>query len=261
MWENIRVHCPEVAEFYDAWPLADFMKRIAMRRLYDESTGECCDLTATASLLKKQSEVSQKYETLMTPEGNGNVLIAGIGFGREVDWLLKKTNLKIHGIDISEKLLNKAKEKFDTDSRVCIEKCDILDIPSSLEKFDLVLWMFSGITEFLEWEENKKQKSLALKNLAGTLNTDGVLVVETICQEKDVAVVVNNNICSSVSSGENPYFFTHWHNGKRLQIERFQNEEQLEQLAEAAGLKRLGDREEYLDDGKQKRELNLFVRK
>ena len=237
----------ENANFYDGLSRDVFEDQAVRCGIFDKNTGRCFDIEETRSFLE---DIAPNYAMLLKPEKNGRALVAGIGFGREIHWLLKETDLTICAIDHSDKLIDDARREFADNPRVEIHKCDILDFTNvSLGKFEIVLWMWSGILEVLG-----KQKQKSLKNFRNVLVDDGILVIESLNSFNDAVFddstpVSNKNHTAqrlTVDNGEN-----------KMTME-FISDAELDALSESAGLQRLGNARLYLNG---KRQINLFQRK
>jgi len=204
------------------------------------------DLEETRSLLRS-GNISAKHSTLLEHESSGRALVAGIGFGRDIHWLLKETALTICAIDHADRLIDDAQKEFADVERVEIQQCDILEIPDSFGKFDIILWMWSGIIDFVG-----DQKSHALKNIGNCLAKDAILVIETVYggvknRSYNIEAVANNDEAKTI---------TLEYNNKKMNVELV-SDITLDELATQAGLKRLGEPHLYLDG---ERQLNFFAK-
>lgn len=95
------------------------------------------------------------------------IVEVGCGFGY-LTYALRKSNFNVIGIDISEKAISKANEKFGN-----FYKCaNIYDMAgSNSEKYDVVI-----LTEVIEHIENPNSFMYALKRM---LNTNGIIILTT----------------------------------------------------------------------------------
>jgi len=219
----------ESATFYNVYPREQFIQQAELCKIYDKETGRCFDL----------EEVQQCLNLPTGFPATKRVLVAGVGFGREIKWLLENTSYWITAVDSCYKLVDEAKQEFQGWGRASIYKCDILDLPESLGTFDLILWMWSGITEFIG-----DQKLIALQNLTKCLKTGGILVIETVRDTKNIKCesefvqgknfVSGQNVQKTVSLDYNDA------DGEKAVFNlELISEQELDDLTRAAGLKQL----------------------
>jgi predicted TPR repeat methyltransferase len=98
----------------------------------------------------------------------GTCLETGCGTGKNTEWLLTKAN-EILAIDLSEEMLNKARQKINSD-KVVFKQADInQDWVFATKKFDLI-----GFSLVLEHIENLDQ---IFKQVSETIATGGYLYI------------------------------------------------------------------------------------
>lgn len=174
------------ARFYDSGFTTEGLKDQAIVcGIYDMS-GHCPDLEDTRREL--QRTFPEKHGKMFDVNGTmpGSILVAGTGFGREISWMLKNASpfLDITAVDHAKRIVREVGLLYAKHPQVHVVQQNILDLPHSWKgKFDLVLWMWSGIVEFLGDE-----KETALLSLADMLRPDGILVLEKLSHVANVKI-------------------------------------------------------------------------
>jgi len=105
------------------------------------------------------------------------ILDVGCGYGRAIDYLLKSNVFKgeIIGIERCEAFLEFLTKKYLTQHKVKILKIDVHDPLPFDQKFDVILWLWSGIADFAATE----QLSIVC-NLAKNLEKSGTFIIDTL---------------------------------------------------------------------------------
>ena len=102
-----------------------------------------------------------------------SVIEAGAGYGRVIQCLLDRGYRgKITAIERSKQFYNFMRDKFDNKANII--NCSIDDFVCT-EPADIVLWMWSNISEWPQPEQAK-----ILKHLAGFCKKGGFLILDTI---------------------------------------------------------------------------------
>ncbi len=102
-----------------------------------------------------------------------SILEVGAGYGRVLDYLVKQElSCKISAIERGEKFCEILKSKFAM--HVNIYQTDLHDF-QAFEKFDIILWMWSGIADFSQHEQLP-----ILSKLTSFLSSNGILILDTI---------------------------------------------------------------------------------
>jgi SAM-dependent methyltransferase len=115
-----------------------------------------CDLTLIDDYLKSANAI----------------LEVGCGYGRVISYLLEKNyTAKITAIEKTENFFQYTRKKF---PQIEILKQDI-NAFSTQKKFDLILWLWGGISDF-----GKHEQAIATHNLAKNLSQHGTLVIDTL---------------------------------------------------------------------------------
>ena len=107
-----------------------------------------------------------------------SVLDLACGPGRHC-LALAKMGFEVTGVDISEFLLKKAKQKSsELELKIEFEQIDILEYENK-NQFDLIVNMFNSFGYLDTQEKNQKVLSLCYENLKG----EGTLIIDTIGKE------------------------------------------------------------------------------
>lgn len=142
-------------QLYEKMPL-EFFRSVAAQGGLDNG----CDIKAISNYIHAAN----------------SILEIGAGYGRVLDSLLHDLNYKneLYGIERNKKLYNFLKSKFKEIKIIC---ADIKEF-SPDSKFDLILCMWGGISEFTQDEQPK-----ILAKLLSMLNKNGNLIFDTILPE------------------------------------------------------------------------------
>jgi len=140
------------SEYYEAIPLEELPTYAKLGGL---DTG--CDIEIIASYIQKAS----------------SILEIGAGYGRVIK-KLKEINYKnkLVVLERSKQFISVLQENYCKD--ISIVKEGIQDF-SSKEKFDLILWLWSGFCDF-----SKKEQPFILEKTVSLLSNKGVLVLDTM---------------------------------------------------------------------------------
>ena len=131
--------------------------------------------TFTASAGLDSCPDLETMEAALTPDrGSMKVLEVGAGYGRVVRWLLGKGYGKVVAIERSVAADEIERRQADEVAAGRLEflRQDVRDLATE-ERFDLILWMFSGISDFSPEEQHR-----VLGNLAKHLAPGGQLVLD-----------------------------------------------------------------------------------
>ena len=117
-----------------------------------------------------------------------SILEVGAGYGRVVDGLLHYSFLgKITAIEKSKTLFEFLKKKYKRNSKLSFLRKDILNEEKLNEKFDAILFLWSGIQDF-----SPDEQELVLINLKALLNKSGMLIIDSI--PEDVHPLESNQV-------------------------------------------------------------------
>lgn len=103
-----------------------------------------------------------------------SILEVGAGYGRVIEYLIKKNSYnikKIYALERSQKYYKILQKKFSY--KIKIFNSDLFDFKVKI-KFDLILWLWSGITDFSESEQ-----FLAMSILTKHLKKRGIFILDT----------------------------------------------------------------------------------
>lgn len=106
-----------------------------------------------------------------------SILEVGAGYGRVIEYLLnQKYSGKITAIERCETMIDFLKINYSKEN-VTILHNDIHDIDTInfKEKFDLILWLWSGIFDFTSLEQEK-----IILSFSRLLNENGKLIIDTL---------------------------------------------------------------------------------
>lgn len=105
-----------------------------------------------------------------------SILEVGAGYGRVIDYLIKHNfSGKITAIERCNASFEYLQQQFSHNSNVTLVQDDILNCDKVKMKFDLILFLWSGIADF-----SQQEQSLIIKKLAKLLNQGGHLVIDTM---------------------------------------------------------------------------------
>jgi len=157
-WKNIDNH-----EFYEGIPLETFKVNSILGGL-----GEGGDLDLITDYIFKAN----------------SILEVGAGYGRVLNYLVSQGfKGKISAIERSKKYARLLNKKFG--NRVTIFDIDLQKFQTE-EKFDLILWMFSGVSDFA-----KHEQLLVLRKLKQHLVADGNIILDTFSHSLKPANAIN----------------------------------------------------------------------
>ncbi len=101
-----------------------------------------------------------------------SILELGSGYGRVLSYLTQHhKNKRISAIEKSNQLFNLLTIQFKHD--VQLHHCDIADF-SSMQRFDLILWLWSGFTDF-----SRHEQLPILQHIQPFLTLKGKIIIET----------------------------------------------------------------------------------
>ncbi len=179
---------------------------LEVSRHYDSIPPSYLDDLAAAKGLdshKDLQNVSQHILPVIT-QPNSSILEIGVGNGRVLDWLLSHhLKAKYRGVELSEAQTDRLQEKYPDSKNVHIEKGNIVHFYDA-QKFDLVLWMWSGFLEL-----NPQEKLLALRSVAKSQNSGGKLILDIPTEIKGETIVeAANRFVSNpyVKEGYEPFY-------------------------------------------------------
>lgn len=123
-----------------------------------------------------------------------SILEVGAGYGRVLNHLITRGYKgKLSAIERSKKLCQWLKSQYQ--HRVTILEGSLMTITHQ-EKYDLILWMWTGLAEF-----SKDEQVTALKKLLGYLTPEGKIILDMVpLTEKTlntVALTVQEHICET----------------------------------------------------------------
>jgi phospholipid N-methyltransferase len=144
-WKNL-----DNFELYENMPLDVFYQIVI-----DSGLDDCCDIKAISTYVS-QAE---------------SILEVGAGCGRILDYLISSGYAgKLVAIERISKFCDLLEDKFS--NRVEIINADILDFTTD-KKFDLILFMWTGICEF-----SKSEQIFVLNKLLSILSYNGRLIID-----------------------------------------------------------------------------------
>jgi len=144
------------AAFYEETPANVFME-FAARGGIDS----CCDL----ELIKPYLDQAK------------SILEVGAGYGRVIDYLINNNfAAKITALERSKQFFNLLTQKYQ--NKVNLIQVDLPNYQTT-DRYDLILWMWSGISDFAQ-EEQLPILSLLTK----LLTKNGILVIDTLVHSK-----------------------------------------------------------------------------
>jgi precorrin-6B methylase 2 len=174
------------AELYEKMPL-DFFMRMAAQGGLDT----CNDVAAIESYINKAS----------------SILEIGAGYGRVIEFILKQNyNGQITAIERNYKLYQHLERLYS--NKVTLVNADIQQVKLT-SKYDLMLWMWTGICEF-----SKPEQQAVIKMLADYLAPNGFLIIDIIPIEfktqHTIAYDKHNRIVSTPFGSDYGYFPDHF---------------------------------------------------
>lgn len=143
------------ANFYNNVPI-DFFVKVAAQGGLDNG----CDILAINQYIKKAE----------------SILEVGAGYGRVIDAVLKQGFCgRLTAIERNPVLYEHLQEKFGNKVKIIFDDIACATLPN---KYDLILWMWTGICEF-----SKIEQCSVVNNLSKSLNTNGFIVIDVIPSE------------------------------------------------------------------------------
>jgi cyclopropane fatty-acyl-phospholipid synthase-like methyltransferase len=101
-----------------------------------------------------------------------NILEIGSGYGRVLQYLKQHhSDKKITAVEKSHELFNTLTLQFE--QSVTLHQCDIANFKTQ-QRYDLILWLWSGLTDF-----SKSEQPHIIKHLQQFLTPQGTLIIET----------------------------------------------------------------------------------
>jgi SAM-dependent methyltransferase len=149
---------------------------------------------------RSQSEL-REIESVIKRSQPKSILVVGIGFGREIDALLKlSANSEIVGIDFNQLFIDELKERYNN-ARVQFHRFDLMvDSVAKLEsKFDLIICL--NTLEYLKAEAAKK----FLFEINGILNSGGRFFLRYL--SRDYIFYFNEKRHMDRRSEDSPYLY------------------------------------------------------
>ncbi len=152
----------------------NFYENISLELLndYEKRSGlfDSCDLDLIAPILSSAD----------------TILEIGAGTGRILRNLVaRKLKANIIAIERSERLFKLLENEFS--ENLVLIKADIMDVEVS-DKFDVILWMWSGFSDF-----SPKEQELLVKKLYSMLHKTGSLVIDTTRADVTPGNATNEN--------------------------------------------------------------------
>lgn len=172
------------ASFYSKMPISYFKKK-AIEGGLDNG----CDVKAVIKYIKNAR----------------SILEVGAGYGRALDYIIKSGfKGELVALEREPKLCKILKKKFKQVQVICD---DIRSVKFE-KKFDLIIWLWTGL-----WEFSKYEQVPALANLVSYLNVDGFLIFDLIpitCRTINAISLDKNNKIISAPHGDD-YTYTPSH--------------------------------------------------
>jgi SAM-dependent methyltransferase len=105
-----------------------------------------------------------------------SILEVGAGYGRVIEYLLKhQFQGKITAIERCATLFSFLENQYKSNDNVRLLHKDIRYLEGFKEKFDLILFLWTGIGDF-----SLKEQLLIIKKLANFLQKGGILIIDTL---------------------------------------------------------------------------------
>lgn len=116
-----------------------------------------------------------------------SILEVGAGYGRILNYLINnKFGNKISAIERSSKFYNYLKNNFSNHAEIIY--ANLMKFQSN-DKYDLILWMWSGISDF-----SKSEQLIALSRLSKHLSKNGLIIIDTFSHKlKPINASASNN--------------------------------------------------------------------
>lgn len=118
------------------------------------------------------------------------ILEVGAGYGRVVEKLLanQACQADIYAVEKSQRFCGLLANKYINNNRVYVSCTDVRTLEVNTG-FELILWLWSGISDFAKAEQQE-----VVGFLVGLLNDMGILAIDTLLSEK----VPSNELCDNV---------------------------------------------------------------
>lgn len=143
------------ADFYKKMPISFFIE-VAIQGGLDDG----CDVLAIGQYIKNAK----------------SILEVGAGYGRVIDSILKQGFCgQLTAIERNPVLCQYLQNNFGNQTEII---CNDLLKATFTGKYDLILWMWTGICEF-----SKTEQCLVINILSECLNKNGLLVIDTVPPE------------------------------------------------------------------------------
>lgn len=180
-WLNI-----DNAEFYEKMPL-DFFMNFSIQGGLDT----CNDVAAIKNYINNAA----------------SILEIGAGYGRVIDFILKQNyNGQITAIERNLKLYQHLQQVYS--DKITLVNTDIQKIKLN-SKYDLILWMWTGICEF-----SKSEQQALIKMLSAYLSPQGFLIIDIIPIEFKTQHTIDydqhNRVVSTPFGNDYGYFPDHF---------------------------------------------------
>ncbi len=143
-----------IAHYYENVPIKDFQDFITKGGLDNG-----CDIELIYPFIKSRK----------------TLLEVGAGYGRVIEHLIEKGDpFEIYGIERSKHFFEYTQNKFKDNTQVHLILKDIQQYEDDT-KFDAILWMWAGISDFPKTEQLQ-----VLEKLSTHMNDHGIFIIETI---------------------------------------------------------------------------------
>ena len=163
IWDN----CDMIA-YYESIPIAELRKMAIISKFEN-----CCDIELALPYISKSK----------------SLLDVGAGYGRALNYLVSKGYTgELFAIERSKQFYNYLLSAHGDKSTIILGDFTEYD---PIKKFDVVLFMWSNISEFPKFRQIN-----IIKKLMSLLNSDGILILETILHSlvpKNVTFVDNQS--------------------------------------------------------------------
>lgn len=158
--KNYFSHVDEYCDNWTNYDNIDFYEEVALGLLeqlaISGGLNTCCDIKLIEPLILNKK----------------SILEVGAGYGRILHYLLeKKTTIDLYAIERGLEFSKVLKKRFG--NKVHFLQADLHNL-NVKKKFDVILWMWAGISDF-----SKLEQPLIIKKLASFLNKDGLIVIDT----------------------------------------------------------------------------------
>lgn len=160
----------------------------------DEYTVEALKTYATRGGLDTYQDLKLVFPYILKAS---SILEIGAGYGRVIDYLLNlKFKKQLYAIERSPTFCKLLRKKYARNTINIIE--DNIQTTSSLKPVDIVLWMWSGISDF-----SQQEQLLVIKKISTLINPQGHLIIETFHHTtKPINAIVSTNQSYVIPSGK-----------------------------------------------------------